>query len=69
MNPPDPAAAHYNLTQAYFGAGKRAGAKREPLRALGIAPTYEKAQQLLLKLNGRKQVQRGRLTCLEMGSN
>ncbi len=69
LNPPDPAGAHYNLAQAYFGAGKKTEAKRETLRALEIAPTFEKAQQLLLKLNGRKQVPRGRLTCLEMGSN
>jgi tetratricopeptide (TPR) repeat protein len=54
LNPPDPAGAHYNLASAYFGAGKKAEAKRETLRALEIAPTFEKALQLLLKLNERQ---------------
>ncbi|MBZ5495294.1 MAG: tetratricopeptide repeat protein [Acidobacteriia bacterium] len=54
LNPPDPAAAHYNLARAFFGAGKKAEAKRETLRALEIAPTFEKAQQLLLKLNEKE---------------
>ncbi len=52
LNPPDPAEAHYNLARALLGAGRKAEAKRETLRALEIAPTYEKAQQLLLKLSG-----------------
>jgi tetratricopeptide (TPR) repeat protein len=55
LNPPDPAEAHYNLARALLGAGKKAEAKRETLRSLEIAPTYEKAQQLLLKLNERKE--------------
>ncbi len=55
LNPPDPAGAHYNLARALFGAGKKAESKRETLLALEIAPTFEKAQQLLLKLNERKE--------------
>jgi tetratricopeptide (TPR) repeat protein len=54
LNPPDPAGAHYNLARAYLGAGKLAEAKIETLRALEIAPTFEKAQQMLLKLNEKK---------------
>jgi cellulose synthase operon protein C len=54
LNPPDPAGAHYNLAMAFYGAGKPADAKLETLRSLEIAPTFEKAQQLLLKLNARK---------------
>lgn len=54
LNPPDPADAHYNLARAYLGAGNKTEAKRETLRALEIAPTFEKAQQLLLKLSGRQ---------------
>jgi cellulose synthase operon protein C len=54
LNPPDPAGAHYNLARAYLGAGKQAEAKLETLRALEIAPTFEKAQQMLLKLNEKK---------------
>jgi tetratricopeptide (TPR) repeat protein len=52
LNPPDPADAHYNLARALLGAGKKDEAKREVLRSLEIAPTFEKAQQLLLKING-----------------
>jgi tetratricopeptide (TPR) repeat protein len=52
LKPTDPADAHYNLARALLGAGRKAEAKRETLRALEIAPTFEKAQQLLLKLSG-----------------
>ena len=52
LNPPDRAEAHYNLARALLGAGKKTEAKREVLRSLEIAPTYDKAQQLLLKLSG-----------------
>ncbi|MGD0307823.1 MAG: tetratricopeptide repeat protein [Acidobacteriota bacterium] len=52
LNPQDPADAHYNLARAFFGAGKKPEAKHEVLRALEIAPTFEKAQELLLKING-----------------
>jgi len=55
LNPADPAEAHYNLARALIGTGNRAEAKREVLRALEIAPTYEKAQELLLKLSGGEQ--------------
>jgi tetratricopeptide (TPR) repeat protein len=54
LNPPDPAGAHYNLSRAYYSVGKRAEARREILRSLEIAPTFEKAQELLLKLSDRK---------------
>jgi tetratricopeptide (TPR) repeat protein len=52
LNPSDPADAHYNLACALLGAGKKDEAKREVLRSLEIAPTFEKAQQLLLKISG-----------------
>jgi cellulose synthase operon protein C len=52
LAPSDPAGAHYNLARAWLGYGKKQEAKRETLRALEIAPSYEKAQQLLLKLSG-----------------
>lgn len=52
LNPTDPAEAHYNLARALLGGGNKSEAKREVLKALEIAPTYEKAQQLLLKLSG-----------------
>ncbi len=47
--PVDPVSAHCDLGEAYLAAGRRADAKREALRALEIAPTYERAQELLLK--------------------
>ncbi len=57
LNPPDPADAHYNLARAYLGAGNKTEARREVLRSLEIAPTFEKAQQLLLRLNGKQSVE------------
>ena len=52
LNPPDPAGAHYSLARAFYGLGRAREAKREVLRALEIAPTFERAQTLLLKLSG-----------------
>ena len=54
LNPPDPAGAHYGLAQAYLALGRNPEARKEVLRALEIAPTFEPAQQLLLKLSGVK---------------
>jgi len=50
LNPLDRAAAYTDLAESYFKAGKRADAKKQTLAALEIAPTYERAQELLLKL-------------------
>ncbi len=50
LNPPDRAEAHYQLAQALLAAGALKEARREVLRALEIAPGFEKAQVLLLKL-------------------
>ena len=44
------ASAHADLAEGLLRAGNRAEAKREALAALEIAPTYERAQDLLLKL-------------------
>ena len=46
----DRAAAHGDLAEAYVLAGQAAEAKREVLRALEVAPMYERAQDLLLKI-------------------
>jgi len=46
----DQAAAHTDLAESYLRGGKRAEAKKQTLAALEIAPTYERAQELLLKL-------------------
>jgi tetratricopeptide (TPR) repeat protein len=52
LNPPDLAGAHYDLARALDVAGDKKEAKREVLRSLEIAPGFEKAQELLLKLRG-----------------
>jgi len=48
--PPDLAEAHYNLARSLDAAGDHREAKREVLKALEIAPGFDKAQELLLKL-------------------
>jgi tetratricopeptide (TPR) repeat protein len=50
LKPVDQAAAHTDLAESYLKGGKRAEAKKQTLAALEIAPTYERAQELLLKL-------------------
>jgi tetratricopeptide (TPR) repeat protein len=49
---PDKAAAHCDLGETYLLAGDRAGAKKEALAALEIAPSFERAQELLLNAVG-----------------
>jgi tetratricopeptide (TPR) repeat protein len=48
-NPPDRATAHCDLAESYLLANRTADAKREALAALEIAPSFERAQELLLK--------------------
>jgi cellulose synthase operon protein C len=50
LAPVDAAEAHYQLALAYYEAGDAAAARRELLRALEMAPGFERAQELLLKL-------------------
>lgn len=50
MNPVDQAAAFTDLAESYFLSGRRADARRQTLAALEVAPSYERAQDLLLKL-------------------
>jgi tetratricopeptide (TPR) repeat protein len=49
---PDKAAAHCDLGESYLLAGRKADAKKEALAALEIAPSYERAQELLLNAVG-----------------
>jgi tetratricopeptide (TPR) repeat protein len=49
---PDKAAAHCDLGESYLLAGRGADAKKEALAALEIAPTFERAQELLLNAIG-----------------
>jgi tetratricopeptide (TPR) repeat protein len=48
----DKAAAHCDLGESYLLAGRRADAKKEALAALEIAPSFERAQDLLLNAVG-----------------
>jgi Tfp pilus assembly protein PilF len=50
LGPVDKAAAFTDLGESYFKGGRRADAKKQILAALEIAPGYERAQGLLLKL-------------------
>jgi tetratricopeptide (TPR) repeat protein len=47
--PADSAAAHCDLGEAYYAAGRPLDAKREALASLEVAPLFERAQDLLLK--------------------
>ena len=49
-NPPDRATAYADLAEAHLAAGQVAEAKKQTLAALEIAPSFERAQDLLLKI-------------------
>ncbi len=51
LGPVDGAAAHTDLAESYLKAGRRAEARKQTLAALEIAPSYERAQDLLLSLS------------------
>jgi cellulose synthase operon protein C len=53
LDPPNLAEANYNLATAYHLLGKQPEAKHAVLRSLEAAPSYEKAQELLLKIVGQ----------------
>ena len=55
LNPVDRALAYTDLAESYYRSGKKAEAKKQTLAALEIAPTYERAQELLLKLVDDRQ--------------
>jgi cellulose synthase operon protein C len=55
LAPVDRAAAHYELARALTEAGEGVEARRQVLRALEIAPAYEEAQDLLLRLRGSEE--------------
>jgi tetratricopeptide (TPR) repeat protein len=52
LDPPDRIEARYQLARTLFRAGDRAGARSEILQVLEQAPAFEKAQALLLELQG-----------------
>jgi tetratricopeptide (TPR) repeat protein len=49
-NPPDRATAHADLAEAHLAAGQYGEAKKQTLAALEIAPSFERAQDLLLRI-------------------
>ena len=51
LNPVDRASAYTDLAEGYLKSGKRAEARKQTLAALEIAPSYERAQTLLLQLS------------------
>lgn len=51
LSPVDGAAAHTDLAESYLKGGRRAEARKQTLAALEIAPSYERAQNLLLSLS------------------
>lgn len=53
LRPPNAAEAQYNVARAFYALGKTTEAKRSVLRALEAAPSYEKAQELLLTITGQ----------------
>ncbi|MFN2400617.1 MAG: tetratricopeptide repeat protein [Gemmatimonadaceae bacterium] len=55
LQPVDKAEAFYQLALAYHEAGESAAARREVLRSLEHAPSFEKAQELLLELRRGKE--------------
>jgi tetratricopeptide (TPR) repeat protein len=54
LDTPDKAGAYFHMAEAQFGAGNREGARKSILKSLEIAPSYEPAQELLLKIVGKK---------------
>ncbi len=50
LNVPDLADTYFNLASAQYGAGSLVEARRSILRCLEIAPSFEAAQELLLKI-------------------
>ena len=50
LKPVDPALAYTELAESYFRSGNRVEARRQTLAALEVAPSYERAQDLLLKI-------------------
>ena len=51
LRPVDLATAHTDLAESYFKSGQRAEARKEILAALEIAPSFERAQELLLEIS------------------
>jgi tetratricopeptide (TPR) repeat protein len=53
LGPTNPAEAHVDVAEAFLQLGQRDEARRAVLAALRVAPTYARAQDLLLSVSGR----------------
>ncbi len=56
LDPVDKAEAYFQLALAELEAGDRAAARRSVLRSLEIAPRFERAQELLLKIHREEKI-------------
>ena len=50
LKPVDQAGAYTDLAESYLKSGRRAEARKQVLAALEIAPSYQRAQDLLLAI-------------------
>jgi len=57
--PLDKAGAHADLAEALLKAGQRDEARKQVMEALMIAPTFSRAQDLLLKLSVQRNTRDG----------
>jgi tetratricopeptide (TPR) repeat protein len=55
LKPVDQAGAHTDLAESYLKSGRRADARKQVLAALEIAPSYQRAQDLLLSIAEARQ--------------
>ncbi|MBX7187386.1 MAG: tetratricopeptide repeat protein [Vicinamibacteria bacterium] len=56
LDPVDKAEAYYQLALAEIDAGDRAAARRSVLRSLEVAPRFERAQELLLRIHREEKI-------------
>lgn len=56
LDPVDKAEAYFQLALAELEAGDRAAARRSVLRSLEIAPRFERAQELLLRIHREEKI-------------
>jgi Flp pilus assembly protein TadD len=53
LGPPNPAEAHSDVAEALIKLGRKPEARREAMLALQVAPTFARAQDLLLEAEGK----------------
>ena len=53
LGPPNPAETHTDMAEALLKLGRRTEARQQALKALQVAPTFARAQDLLLAAEGK----------------